>query len=47
MVDISDNFFHTEGAMSPGILSDMLLLHVLAYLAGVGGKSCISHAAYS
>lgn len=33
--------------MSPGILSDMLILHVLAYLTGVGVKRCISHATYS
>lgn len=33
--------------MSAGILSDVLLLYVLAYLAGGGGKSYISHAAYS
>lgn len=33
--------------MSAGIFSDVLLLHVLAYLAGVGGKSCVGQAANS
>lgn len=32
--------------MTPGSLSDVLLLHVLAYLAGVEGKSSISHAVF-
>lgn len=27
--------------MSPGIISDLLLLHVLAYLAGVGGRAVL------
>lgn len=33
--------------MSPGVLLDVLLLRVLAYLAGAGGKSAVSHAAHS